>query len=265
MRFLILAAAVFLVGPLASHAQTQPLNDTGITWSGDALDGNATTCEAGTNPDHPEGQDCQYGRDQAARDGELIKIGASTPNNGVENGFDYTKISNTGNDLPASAQLDSGPNDWACTRDNVTGLVWEVKTDDGGLRDQGHTYTWYDSNSPDGNPGKEDEGDGDSCHASGRCDTEKFIEDVNNEGLCGHSDWRLPSRKELLSIVDSGRYNPSIDPDYFPNTPSSDFWSASPDASHSGFAWHVHFSYGNSSSGGNRSLNRRVRAVRGGQ
>lgn len=261
MRFLILAAAACLAVPFASHAQTQPLNDTGITWSGDALDGNATTCEAGTNPDHPEGQDCQYGRDQAARDGELIKIGASTPNNGVENGFDYTKISNTGNDLPASAQLDSGPDDWACTRDNVTGLIWEVKTDDGGLRSQNHTYTWYDSNSPDGNPGEEAGG---SCHASGRCDTEKFIEDVNAQGLCGHSDWRLPSRKELLSIVDSGRYDPSIDPDYFPNTPSSYFWSASPYANNSNSAWDVRFNYGDSGSN-NRSYGRRVRAVRGGQ
>lgn len=261
MRFLILAAAACLAVPFASHAQTQPLNDTGITWSGDALDGNATTCEAGTNPDHPEGQDCQYGRDQAARDGELIKIGASTPNNGVENGFDYTKISNTGNDLPASAQLDSGPDDWACTRDNVTGLIWEVKTDDGGLRDQGHTYTWYDSNSPDGNPGEEDGG---SCHASGRCDTEKFIEDVNAEGLCGHSDWRLPSRKELLSIVDSGRYSPSIDPDYFPNTPSLNFWSASPYASNSSSAWSVAFGSGNPYGYGHTSI-LRARAVRGGQ
>jgi hypothetical protein len=30
-------------------------------------------------------------------------------------------------------------------RDNVTGLVWEVKTADGGLRDQKWSYTWYDS------------------------------------------------------------------------------------------------------------------------
>ncbi|MBU1128183.1 MAG: DUF1566 domain-containing protein [Candidatus Omnitrophica bacterium] len=37
------------------------------------------------------------------------------------------------------------------------------------------------------------------------------------EGLtyAGHSDWRLPNVKELHSIVDYGRYNPSIDTNFF--------------------------------------------------
>lgn len=30
--------------------------------------------------------------------------------------------------------------------------------------------------------------------------------------LAGHTDWRLPNVRELLSIVDYGRYDPSIDP-----------------------------------------------------
>ena len=34
--------------------------------------------------------------------------------------------------------------------------------------------------------------------------------------LAGHSDWRLPSLIELVSIVDYGQYNPSISRHVFP-------------------------------------------------
>ncbi len=44
--------------------------------------------------------------------------------------------------------------------------------------------------------------------------------------LAGHSDWRLPSLIELVSIVDYGQYNPSISRTYFPSTPASAFWSS---------------------------------------
>lgn len=44
--------------------------------------------------------------------------------------------------------------------------------------------------------------------------------------LDGASDWRLPTRIELLSIVDFGRKEPSIDPVAFPDTPSDAFWSS---------------------------------------
>ncbi len=42
----------------------------------------------------------------------------------------------------------------------------------------------------------------------------------------GHSDWRLPSVIELMSIVDDGTYNPSIDTDAFRGTPSDFFWTS---------------------------------------
>jgi len=32
-------------------------------------------------------------------------------------------------------------------RDNVTGLIWENKTDDGTIHDKNNQYTWYDSSS----------------------------------------------------------------------------------------------------------------------
>ena len=118
-----------------------------------ATSGNASICD----PSHPAGQDCHYGRDKAAADGTLTKTGGSTLNNGIANGFDYTKVCNSGQlagqgTCPADPALGAGADDWACTKDNVTGLIWEVKTTSG-LRNQNHTYTWFNTNSPDGNPG----------------------------------------------------------------------------------------------------------------
>ena len=59
----------------------------------------------------------------------------------------------------------------------------------------------------------------------------------------GYDDWRLPTPQELLTIVDNSRYNPAIDTTYFPNTPSSQFWSSST-SSNTDFAWDVNFSSG---------------------
>jgi hypothetical protein len=38
--------------------------------------------------------------------------------------------------------------------------------------------------------------------------------------------WRLPTRIELLSIVDIGRIKPAINSEAFPDTPSELFWTA---------------------------------------
>jgi hypothetical protein len=59
--------------------------------------------------------------------------------------------------------------------------------------------------------------------------------------LDGDSDFRLPTRAELLSIVDRSRYNPSIDTAAFPDTPAEIFWSSTPFAGDSGQAWIVNF------------------------
>ncbi len=242
---------------------TGSFNDTGLTWSGHATSGNATTC----NPAHPAGQDCHYGRDALARLGTLPpKTGASTPNNGINNGFDFTKISNSGTELNPSATLGSNPNDWACTRDNVTGLVWEVKTTSG-LRSQDHGYTWYMPDNTYGGPGEV--GDTSTCSntLSGQnCNTDTYKQTVNAQGLCGHNDWRVPTVKELEGIVDLGRVDPAIDTGYFPNTPSStSFWSGSPVVYDSNNAWSVFFYVGFAHYGDFRSDARRVRLVRAGQ
>jgi Protein of unknown function (DUF1566) len=44
----------------------------------------------------------------------------------------------------------------------------------------------------------------------------------------GVGGWRLPTEKELLTIVDTRQYRPSIDLATFPGTPEEAFWSSTP-------------------------------------
>ncbi|MES1208678.1 MAG: DUF1566 domain-containing protein [Pseudomonadota bacterium] len=62
--------------------------------------------------------------------------------------------------------------------------------------------------------------------------------------LAGHADWRLPSRIELVSLLDTTRTQPSIDVQAFPDTASDWFWTSSPDARHPDAAWYVYFYFG---------------------
>ncbi len=244
-------------GPPTSTG-TRPLNDTGIV-----LFANATSHSLTSEPADYPGQDARYGRDVQAAAGQLVKIG------GGSKGFDFTKIANNGSELPAVAALGVGASDWGCTRDNVTGLIWEIKTTSG-LRSQSHTYTWYDSNNATnggsaGYASGSGYASGGSCFASDRCDTEKFVQDVNVAGLCSHNDWRLPSADELMSIVDYGNDTPlAIDSGWFPNTIASVFWSASARAKISSDAWYVVFDYG-LVGWGYKGYANRVRLVRAGQ
>lgn len=220
--------ASLLYGTLlfANVAHSAGINDTGITTFFD--DWHGVPDEPSTHPR----QDASYGRDAAARAGTLSKVGGGSA------GFDFTKVANDGSVLPTSAALGTGLKDWACTRDNVTRLMWEVKTTSG-LRSQSHTYTWYNSNSAT-NGGSTGTASGGTCQTSGRCDTEKFVEDVNAARLCGTNDWRMPSIKELISIVNFGRVLPAIDPTYFPNIQNSaEIWSSSITANATGGAFTI--------------------------
>jgi len=229
------------------------LNDTGITFCGE------TSLAAGGNNDpctglEPWGQDAHYGRDAQAVGGSLSKVGGGSA------GFDFTKIANNGDGLSASAPLGNGPNDWACTRDNVTGLIWEVKKNDPNqLRHQGHTYSWYDPDNTNGEPGTPNGG---TCIGSD-CDTSSFVQAVNSEGLCGASDWRMPTPRELQGIVDHARFGPAIEIGYFPNTPSEIFWSSLSSSSGSRYRWGVSF-YDGRVDGWFDSNRERVRLVRTG-
>ena len=56
--------------------------------------------------------------------------------------------------------------------------------------------------------------------------------------------WRIPNVKELSSLVDTSRFNPAIDGNAFPLTPSALYWSASPDVRLPSLAWAVDFGLG---------------------
>ncbi|MCX6761094.1 MAG: DUF1566 domain-containing protein [Candidatus Nealsonbacteria bacterium] len=62
-----------------------------------------------------------------------------------------------------------------------------------------------------------------------------------NSTSSNYSDWRLPNVKELMSIVNHGRYGQSIDPAYFPATVSGNYWSATTYKNNTAYAWFVYF------------------------
>ncbi|MBD1177075.1 DUF1566 domain-containing protein [Vibrio cholerae] len=82
--------------------------------------------------------------------------------------------------------------------------------------------------------------------------------------MAGFSDWRLPNKNELASIVEYRCYQPAINNQQFPNTPSDWYWSSSPDAGNSGYAWDVGFADGGVGNG-NKDSSNHVRLVRAGQ
>ncbi|HLF96514.1 MAG TPA: DUF1566 domain-containing protein [Methylococcaceae bacterium] len=232
-------ACLALHQPGAAGAE---LNDTGIATCSNETQ-NGLPCPVNGYP----GQDAEYGRDATHNDDSDGRAG-----------FSFTKLDGNGQALSAGAAS------WSCVRDNVTGLEWEVKTDDGGLRDKDNTYTWYNPDSAS-NGGSAGTANGGSCTGS-NCDTQAYVQAVNAAGLCGHADWRLPEREELRSLVDySVAYpGPTIDQNYFPNTRNTVFSSASPYAGVSTYAWLVSFDFGYDYPAGKFSA-LGVRVVRGGQ
>ena len=64
----------------------------------------------------------------------------------------------------------------------------------------------------------------------------------------GSYGWRLPTPKELLSIVDNGRYDPAINTDLFPGTNDEWFWTSadfvSTDEADKDKKWFVRFDKG---------------------
>jgi Protein of unknown function (DUF1566) len=208
------------------------LNDTGVDTCYDDL-GNPSGTEPPTDPR----QDCRMGRDAANAAGVLYKAGAGTK------GFDFTKIANSGSVLPATASLGSTAGSWACTYDNNTRLLWEVKTSiSTDLRYTGNTYTWYSTNAGN-NGGYSGTPNGGACAGGIQCDTQSFVTAVNGNALCGHSDWRMPSIQELKTIVDySQPYDgnfPAVDNTYFPNTQQSAYWTGTNYAGSSAYAWYL--------------------------
>jgi hypothetical protein len=238
------ACALLLLGLMAAGAAqagkaSKPLNDTGSNQC--IVNGEFTKVCTGT------GQDGEFGRDVKNRN----------KNDGAK-GFSYAKVCNSGElagtgACPADPALGSTANAWGCTQDKVTKLIWEVKTKDGGLRDWQKAYT----NLGDGRTG----------------DTSELVKKVNQLGLCGASDWTLPTAAQLqgLLYMSVAYPGPMIDKNWFPNTTDGDtspshgvYWAADVYSGDDTRAWSVEFYLGNVGATG-RVNGFAARLVRAGQ
>ncbi len=191
-----------------TYLDTQPLNDTGLLVCIRQDSNDLTRCE---DDRVMSDQDAHFGRDDEALEGTLYKKGSGWA------GFDFSKLDTAGKELPPNSAK------WSCVRDNHTGLVWEIKTKKG-LQDRFNTYSWYfkentlldgsDSGTP--NAGQ--------CSGGIACDTQSYIDAINNLALCGRSThWRLPTPEEQRSINDFNRgytTRPTLDGNFFKNDPA---------------------------------------------
>ena len=228
-----------LCAPLAQAQPTGRLNDTGqaLCYDGATLVActSANTDDGATYPR----QDGRFGRDRAG----MAKVGGGAA------GFDFTKLCWNGDAEgsgtctgtlvanTSSANPSGSPStDWACTKDNHTNLIWSLQTVS--------SITWNGATSTAGG---------------------SPIATHNTATRCGHATgWRVPTRRELLSIVHHGAYSPAIDGAYFPATVSSGYWTNDSYAPNPAGAWLVNFDNGGTSASYKTGANL-VRLVRSGQ
>jgi hypothetical protein len=151
--------------------------------------------------------------------------------------FNLERISADGSAYTAADAAAGKP--WSCTRDLRTNLMWEIKSPEPGLRSASNTYTWhFPPESKIYARGDQGKANGGQCTGSD-CDTWAYVNQVNEEGLCGHKDWRIPSKEELGSIINPQTKppGPTLAHDEFPNTMAADYWTSSAYAYHSPGAW----------------------------
>ena len=114
----------------------------------------------------------------------------------------------------------SGP--WSCILDKNTGLIWENKDINEGIHDANWTYSWSDGKGL----GIENRGD---CNFDNiRCDTQDLIRLTRQEKMCGLTKWRLPTAKELITLINDSPPvgEPVINTDFFLYTKRAAYWTA---------------------------------------
>jgi hypothetical protein len=93
-----------------------------------------------------------------------------------------------------------------------------------------------------------------------------WLKNINNNPStlgAGFDDWRIPTVKELASLVDRCEYRPAIHKDSFPDTIPMAYISSTVDAKNNNRFWYVNFFDG--SVGVNGPQGRSLRLVRAGQ
>ncbi|MBN7818279.1 putative Ig domain-containing protein [Bowmanella yangjiangensis] len=179
----------------ATAQQTQNLNlrDSGYLLCAnddDSMAGGLSQLACSTDPNSNvvQGQDGLTGADAK---------GQQTPSDS------FTKLDSQGNALAQQNQdwddngSEAAGSQWSCWRDDVTGLVWQVKpgadgiVGNAGLHDGDNLYAVNATNSDPLN-----------CHSDSQCNLTSYIKVTNQQSLCGLSNWRLPALNELMSIAD---------------------------------------------------------------
>ena len=102
------------------------------------------------------------------QDAEFGRDARLPSNKNGQAGFRFTKLDASGASLPASAPA------WSCVRDDVSGPTWEIRSAEPGLRYFNNIYSYSAA--------------------------EAFAANVNKKGLCGKTDWRLPTRLETDTL-----------------------------------------------------------------
>ena len=158
-----------------------------------------------------------------------------------------TKLDNSGNVLNSLAES------WAMVRDEVTGLIWEVKKIDSSIQDKSRQYSWYD-------PSDITNGGYAGINADGS-DTNDYIRALNAQSYGGFTDWRLPNIYELATLLNMNQAN-GIQSHFFPNIMHGGYWTSTTYAGNSQKAWHISFVTGKNGYD-DKSRSMYVRAVRG--
>lgn len=102
--------------------------------------------------------------------------------------------------------------DTNCVLDNLTGLIWARSANPAGS-----SMPWSNAIA--------------------------FCEDLT---YGDQSDWRLPNRNELNSLIDANRSRPALPADHpFAGVTNGLYWSGTSYANNSNYAWGMHMFYGN--------------------
>ncbi len=176
--------------------------------------------------------------DKGSADKEAHKKAVLTDPEGLAGSLYYRKLDRQGDVLSVHAER------WNCVLDQRSGLIWEAKSGDVGLQHRDNTYSWFDP-SIKGDKREQGRKDGGECVQS-ECDTLAYQKSLNHVQVCGRSNWRLPTRTELKSLLEKEKAysEPLVNGFFFANTLAEGYWSNSSYKDYKAYAWGVLFSNG---------------------
>lgn len=192
-------------------------------------------------------QDAHIGRDALAQKNTLKKMGTG------HSSFDASRLDEKGKALDnqntqwRSQGHEEDNSQWSCIRDNHTGLVWEVKSDDTSAFNYANLkYSWYNTNTAE-NGGIAGLQNTDDCNGIA-CNTQAYIDALNSKRLCGSEQWRLPTINEQLTLAITDFVDLAMDRNHFPNAKNDQYWSSQTYVPRRALSWYFYYSDGSAAS-----------------